>query len=115
MRRVLYAGGEFVTTDVTATSLLRFTAGLGAIGTADIVEVPIARKDTEVGSVTAQLVINSSSDILTLPAAWSGVEPDFSGEALMLQMRPGYPRSPSRNVPVNPRPRWAYEPEFGGW
>lgn len=117
MRRVRYAGGEFLTTDEIASVLLRLAWGVSVNGGAEIVEVPIAVPGPPASREVAQLIINASSEFLSLPAPWDEEEPDFSGEAMMLQMLPAYPRTVAAAVPATPTPppQDGWDPEFGDW
>lgn len=113
----MYGGSSFLTTAEIARTLLRLAIGASATGSTELVEVPIAVPGLR-GSATAELVIGSGIPLLSLPADWEGDEPDFSTEAMMLQMRSSYPRpaveDPSlRHSTVDNSELW--NPDFEDW
>ncbi|WP_150956361.1 hypothetical protein [Microbacterium testaceum] len=91
MREISYAGGHFTTTDEVADALLKLAVGLARVGTSEQVEVPITRGHDAHG--VAWLMVGLGSSILSMPCDWSGAEPDFSGQATMMQMHDLYPRA----------------------
>lgn len=113
MRRIVYAGGSFVTTHEVARTLLRLSIGVTAIGATELVEVPMAVVGAD-RTDTAELLVGPGVPILSLPAEWNGAEPDFSAEALMLQLRTSYPMPLSaESEPVDASdattPPWTYD------
>jgi hypothetical protein len=111
MREVSYAGGRFTTTDDVADALLELAVGLAKAGTSERVEVPIVRSG-DVHDV-ACLAVGLGSSMLSMPCDWGGAEPDFSGQATMMQMHASYPRT--ANAPPQtlrgawdeaPAPQW---------
>lgn len=63
MKRVVYAGGSFLTTDELADAVLELTAALGRHGTADMVIVPTA---TGVEGSTIEIVIGPASQLTAI-------------------------------------------------
>lgn len=111
MREVSYAGGQFMTTDDVAASLLELAVGIAKAGTSERVEVPIVRNG-DVHDV-AWLMVGLGSSMLSMPCDWGGAEPDFSGQATMMQMHASYPRTANawpqtpRGTPDEaPAPQW---------
>jgi hypothetical protein len=85
MRSLTYAGETVLTTDDVADVLVRLTAELAKVSLADAVEFPIVRADGSVGM--AELVAGVGNDVLSVPADWDGVEPDFSEQLSELRER----------------------------
>lgn len=96
MREISYAGGQFTTTDEVSDALLELAVGLAKAGKSERVEVPIIRSD-DVQDV-AWLMVGLGSSLLSMPREWGRQEPDFSGQATMMQMHPSYPRAVSSRV-----------------
>jgi hypothetical protein len=76
MKRIMYAGGSFLTSDAVAASLLDLAAALARRNTADTLKVPIVTADG--AASTATLVIGPASQVLAEDVASEGDDPDFS-------------------------------------
>ncbi len=96
MREVSYAGGRFTTTDDVADALFELAVGLAKAGTSQRVEVPIVRSG-DIHDV-AWLLVGLGSSMLSMPCDWGGMEPDFSGQATMMQMHAAYPRTANASL-----------------
>ena len=108
MRRIVYAGESFITSAEVARTLLRLAIGVTALGGTELVEVPIA-VNVAGESETAELVLGPGVPLLSLPVHWDGEEPDFSAQAIMLQMRSSYPSSGASE------PLYSPHDEAGPW
>lgn len=66
MRRVQYAGGEFLTSDAVADELVDYAAELARRGDATRLEVPIVAADGTVAGAT--VVLGPASQLVVMPA-----------------------------------------------
>lgn len=66
MKRIIYAGSEFLTGDEIAVALLRYSAALAEVGDAETVTIPALEDDGSIGSV--DLLVGPASQIVAMPA-----------------------------------------------
>jgi hypothetical protein len=64
MKRILYAGGDLLTTDEVADALMEYASVLAIIGSADLVDVPALDRGGE--QRTARLLVGPASQILSI-------------------------------------------------
>jgi hypothetical protein len=74
MKRVVYGGESFITSDDAAEALLAFAAAAAMSEVAEVVPVPAVRDDGAV--VIVELVIGPSSELITYPLDSPFAEPD---------------------------------------
>ncbi|WP_194409546.1 hypothetical protein [Microbacterium cremeum] len=67
MKRIIYAGSEFLTGDEIAIALLRYSAALAEVGEAETVTIPALDEDGAIGSV--DMLVGPASQIVAVPAA----------------------------------------------
>jgi hypothetical protein len=85
MKRVLYGGESFVTSDDGAAALLEFAASAAMSGIGEVVTLPSVLADGRVVSVS--VVIGPSSELMTTPIETSQAEPDTKAAAAVLRAR----------------------------
>ncbi len=108
MRRITYAGENVLTTDDVARVLVELTAELAKRGEAAAVRVPINPEGA------AELVVGLGNDVLSVPVAWEGDDPDFDGselEAHLARVRPT-PERHLRAVEGYSEPDDGYDPDY---
>ena len=72
MKRIIYAGSEFLTGDDIAAALLRFSAALAEVGEAETVTIPAVEDDGSIGSV--DLLVGPASQIIAIPVGRGSTE-----------------------------------------
>ncbi|WP_127819467.1 hypothetical protein [Microbacterium sp. CPCC 204701] len=72
MKRIIYAGSEFLTGDEIAIALLRYSAALAEVGEAETVTIPALEDDGSIGSVV--LLVGPASQIVAKPAGSGATE-----------------------------------------
>lgn len=85
MKRVIYAGSEFLTGDEIASALLRYSAALAEVGEAETVTIPAVEDDGSVGSV--DLLVGPASQIVAIPAGRGTTELVDAGIVAELEAR----------------------------
>jgi hypothetical protein len=85
MKRIRYAGGDFLTSDAMAATLLDLATALARRNTADTLVVPIVTATGE--SSTAKLVLGPASQVLAEQAGTEFAEPDFAQEIAEFEKR----------------------------
>ncbi|MBM3716792.1 MAG: hypothetical protein FJW64_13855 [Actinobacteria bacterium] len=113
MRRIVYAGGSFLTSTEIAGTLMRLAVGVAVLGGTELVEVPVC-VDTE-RTDTAELMIGPGLPLLNLPVEWRGEEPDFTAENLMLQMRTSYPATGGNGDALSADSGAPWSADFDEW
>lgn len=81
MKRVIYAGSEFLTGDAIAAALLRYSAALAEVGEAETVTVPAVEADGSI--VDVELLVGPASQIVAKRAGTGAtelVDPDVLAE-----------------------------------
>ncbi|UIN29286.1 hypothetical protein [Microbacterium binotii] len=108
MRRITYAGENVLTTDDVASLLVELTAELAKRGEAAAVRIPIDPDGT------AELVVGLGNDVLSVPVARDGDDPDFDSselEAHLQRVRPA-PERHLRAVEGFDGPDDGYDPDY---
>lgn len=72
MKRIIYAGSEFLTGDEIAVALLRYSAALAEVGEAETVTIPALEEDGSIGSI--DLLVGPASQIVARPAGTGATE-----------------------------------------
>jgi hypothetical protein len=96
MKRVVYGGESFITSDDGAEALLDFAASAAMLRFAEVVGMPSVRADG--GIALVRLVIGPSSQLIASPVESTWPEPDTAEASRMLRARaselePSSPRS----------------------
>ncbi len=92
MRCITYAGEHLVTSQAIADLVVQLTAALASKGQAEAVQIPIYPEGEEYpGSEDTleivQLVIGAGTDVLSVPYAWDGPDPDFADAVTELRFK----------------------------
>jgi len=74
MKRVSYCGESFLTTDEGADALLHFVAALDDRHESELVEMPAVQRDGR--TMTVQLIVGSTSELISIPETGRWEEPD---------------------------------------
>ena len=82
MKRIIYAGSEFMTGDDIATALLRYSAALAEVGEAQTVTIPSFQEDGSIGSV--DLLVGPASQIVAIHAGTG--EQDLVDEGIVAEL-----------------------------
>ncbi|MCU1422367.1 MAG: hypothetical protein JWN36_2018 [Microbacteriaceae bacterium] len=101
MRTISYGGESFTTSDDAADALLEFAAAAAMNDFAGVIHLPAI--DADGATITADLVIGPSSELLVVPAHSGYDEPDTRVEVAALRARTvdlGLSRHSSRGVPL---------------
>lgn len=72
MKRIIYAGSEFLTGDDIAAALMRYSAALAEVGEAETVTIPALEVDGTIGTV--DLLVGPASQIIAIPVGRGGTE-----------------------------------------
>lgn len=72
MKRIIYAGSEFLTGDDIAVALMRYSAALAEVGEAETVTIPAVEPDGSIGAV--DLLVGPASQIIARPAGRGATE-----------------------------------------
>lgn len=74
MKRVSYCGASFLTSDEGANALMQFVATLEIGDNPELVEMPAVQNDGR--AVTVQLIVGSTSELISIPEDGGGESPD---------------------------------------
>ena len=72
MKRIIYAGSNFLTGDDIAAALLRYGAALAEVGDAETVTIPAVEEDGSIRAV--ELLVGPASQIVTIQAGTGATE-----------------------------------------
>jgi hypothetical protein len=100
MRTISYGGESFTTSDDAADALLEFAAAAALNDFAGVIHLPAI--DDQGETITADLVIGPSSELLVVPSHSGFAEPDTRAEVASLRARTadlGLSRHSSRGRP----------------
>jgi hypothetical protein len=108
MRRLYYASGDVLISDVTCKALLRYARALAENGRYDVVSVPVYGEDE---GAHAHLLVGPASELFAIPVPSGGQEdPADIDQVRLLEQR-------TRGLDPS-RPEWHEEmgdvPEFEG-
>lgn len=104
MKRVRYAGGSFVTTEATASVLIRYATALGKLGRTDSVTVPCIDPGDEIGETI--VLIGPSSEMMVQDEGAAEVALDdravvASMESSLAALTDSHPVEPLREDPTD--------------
>lgn len=85
MKRVSYCGDSFLTTDEGADALLHLVAAFDDRHESELVELPAVQSDGR--TMTVQLIVGSTSELISIPETGRWEEPDTTDAVAHLRQR----------------------------